>query len=343
MKGIIQNCLLLLGSYFLSGFIHGPHASTLTQIQKKGFLSCGVSQGLAGFSVPNKDKIWSGFDVDVCKAIASAIFKTSKNKVKFIPLSAKERFTALQSGEIDVLSRNTTLTMSRDTRLGLNFGPIVYYDGQGFLINKEHNISSAKELNGATVCCNAGTTTELNIADFFKKHNLNYRLLTFEKTDETLSAYEAKRCDVYSTDLSGIAAQKLRLSKPQDHASLQEIISKEPFAPVVRQGDPQWANIIRWTIYALIWAEENNIDSKNINNVAKKNLSPVIQRFLGTQGNLGKNIGLDKRWAYFIIKQVGNYGEIFNRNLGDDSPLKLSRGLNQIWEKGGLLYSPPFR
>lgn len=316
-------------------------SSLLAQVQARGYLKCGVSQGLPGFSSPDDKGNWQGIDVDLCRAVASATLGDA-NKVKFTPLSAKERFTALQSGEIDVLSRNTSWTFTRDTSLGIDFTGILYYDGQGFMVSKEAGVNSVKQLSGAVVCTNTGTTTELNLADYFKAHNIQYEVVTFENTDETLAAYEAGRCDVYTTDASGLAAQRLKLSEPDKHIVLPEIISKEPLAPAVRQGDDQWANIVRWSLNAMINAEELGVDSSNVDNM-RKSKDPNIQRLLGVQKGFGDRIGLKDDCFYQVIKQVGNYGEIFDKNLGHKSPLKIERGYNALWTQGGLMYAPPVR
>ncbi|MEL6372830.1 MAG: amino acid ABC transporter substrate-binding protein [Pseudomonadota bacterium] len=317
------------------------HAATLDDVKKAGLLKCGVSQGLPGFSNAGSDTKWSGIDVDLCKAVAAAIFGDA-SKVKYVPLSAKERFTALQSGEVDLLSRNTTWTMSRDSKLGLDFRAVNYYDGQGFMVPKKLGVKSAKELDGAAVCTNTGTTTELNVADFFRANGMKYKVVAFEKADEVVAAYDAGRCDVYTTDRSGLAAQRLKLSNPADHVVLPEIISKEPLGPAVRQGDSQWLDIVTWAHYAMVNAEEMGVTSANVDKM-KASKDPAIQRLLGTTGEFGPNIGLPKEWAYNIIKMVGNYGESYERNVGPSTPLKLERGTNALWTKGGLQYAPPIR
>ena len=317
------------------------HAKTLSNISKKGFIQCGVSQGLPGFSTPDKQGKWQGIDVDFCRALAAAILKDSK-KVRFTPLSAKERFTALQSGEVDLLSRNTTWTLVRDTKLGLDFAGVIYYDGQGFMVRKTLGVKSAKELDGATVCVNIGTTTELNVGDFFRKHGMKYKLVSYEKDDEVIAAYDSGRCDTYTTDQSGLYANRIKLKKPSDHMILPEIISKEPLGPVIRHGDDQWADIVRWTLYALIEAEELGVTSKNVAQM-KKSKNPHIRRLLGVEGGMGKNLGLNNDWVVNMIESVGNYQEIFDRNLGPASPLKIARGQNALWNQGGLLYPMPVR
>jgi general L-amino acid transport system substrate-binding protein len=316
-------------------------AGTLDNVVKKGFVQCGVGQGLAGFSNPDAKNNWTGIDVDVCRAVAAAVLGDA-GKVKFTPLSAKERFTALQSGEVDLLSRNTTWTLVRDTALGLDFAGVTYYDGQGFMVRKKSNIKSAKELDGATVCVNTGTTTELNVADYFRTNNLKYKLVAYEKDDEVVAAYDQGRCDVYTTDNSGLHAQKLKLKNPDEHVILPEIISKEPLGPAVRHGDNQWGDVVRWSLFAMLEGEEYGVNQKNVDEM-KKSPSPNVRRLLGIEGDMGKSLGLRNEWAYDILKQVGNYGEIFDRNLGAGSPLKIARGQNALWKDGGLQYAMPVR
>jgi general L-amino acid transport system substrate-binding protein len=315
---------------------------TLTQVIQRGYLICGVSQGLAGFSTVDDQGQWQGLDVDFCRAVAAATLGDAR-KVKFVPLSAKQRFTALQSGDIDLLSRNTTWTFLRDASLGLNFIGVIYYDSQGFIVKKSAKVNQAKALDGAIICTNAGTTSELNLTDFFKEYNIPFQVLTFEKTDEALAAYEMGRCDAYSTDLSGLAAQLLKLTNPSNHLILPDHISKEPFSPVVRQGDDHWSEIVRWTLFALINAEEMHLTQQNVRFEYKNNKHFNIERILGKQANFASKIGLQNDWIYQVIVQVGNYGDIFERNLGKMSPLKIERGMNALWDQGGLLYAPPFR
>lgn len=316
-------------------------AATLDDVKAKGFVQCGVSQGLPGFSNPDSAGAWTGMDVDLCRGVAAAVFGDA-TAVKFTPLSAKERFTALQSGEIDILSRNTTWTMSRDTQLGLNFAGVNYYDGQGFMIRTQMGINSALELSGASICTNTGTTTELNVADYFRANNMEYELVAFEKSDEVVAAYDAGRCDVYTTDQSGLYAQRLKLTNPGEHKVLPEIISKEPLGPVVRQGDDQWFNIVKWVHFATLNAEELGITMANADEMMNGE-NPEAKRLLGTEGEFGTAIGLDAAWAANVIKAIGNYGEIFDRNVGPDTPLAISRGVNALWSKGGLQYAPPIR
>lgn len=319
----------------------GASAATLDDVKAKGFVQCGVSQGLPGFSNPDDAGNWTGIDVDLCRAVAAAVFGDA-SQVKFTPLSAKERFTALQSGEVDILSRNTTWTATRDTTLGLNFAGVNYYDGQGFMVRKDLNVKSALELSGASVCTNTGTTTELNVADYFRSNKLEYEIVAFEKADEVVAAYDAGRCDVYTTDQSGLYAQRLKLTNPGDHVVLPEIISKEPLGPVVRQGDDQWFNLVKWTHFAMVNAEELGITSANVDEM-KGSDNPAAKRVLGSEGAFGEALGVSNDWAYNIIKQVGNYSETFERNVGPDTPLAISRGVNDLWSRGGLQYAPPIR
>jgi general L-amino acid transport system substrate-binding protein len=314
---------------------------TLQGIKDRGSLSCGVSQGLPGFSAPDDKGNWMGLDVDVCRALAAAIFN-DPSKVKFVPLSAKDRFTALQSGEIDVLSRNSTWTLSRDTSLGLNYTGISYYDGQGFMIRKSLKVNSALELNSASICVQTGTTNEQNVSDYFKGNNMKYELIAFGTADETVKAYESGRCDVFTSDVSQLYAERLKLAAPNDHAVLPEVISKEPLGPVVRHGDDQWFDIVRWTLFAMINAEEYAVTQKNVDEMAKSS-KPELKRIFGTDGNLGEQLGLTKDWVTRIIKATGNYGESFDRNVGAGSKLGIARGLNKLWNQGGLQYAPPIR
>ncbi|MCK1517190.1 amino acid ABC transporter substrate-binding protein [Bradyrhizobium sp. 190] len=316
-------------------------AQTLKTVKDRGMLSCGVSQGLPGFSSPDDKGNWTGLDVDICRAIAAAIFNDA-SKIKFVPLSAKDRFTALQSGEIDVLSRNTTWTLSRDTSLGANFTGVTYYDGQGFMVKKALKVNSALELNSASVCVQQGTTTEQNLADYFKGNNMKYEVIAFGTNDETVKAYESGRCDVFTTDVSGLYADRLKLANPADHVVLPEVISKEPLGPMVRHGDDQWFDIVKWTLYGMITAEELGITQKNVDELAKSD-KPEMKRVFGTDGNLGEQLGLTKDWVSRIVKSVGNYGESFERNVGTGSKLGIARGINNLWSKGGIQYAPPIR
>ena len=319
----------------------GASAQTLKTVKDRGVLNCGANGTLAGFGLPDAQGNWTGLDVDICRAVAAAIFNDT-TKVKFVPLSAKDRFTALQSGEVDVLVRNTTWTSSRDTSLGLNFTGVDYYDGQGFMVRKSLKVNSALELNGASVCVQQGTTTELNLADFFRAHKMTLKSVTFATANEAVKAYDAGRCDAYTTDASGLYAERLRLANSSDHIVLPEIISKEPLGPAVRHGDDQWFDIVKWTLFAMLNAEELNITQKNVDEMLKS-ANPEIKRFVGTEGNYGEQLGLTKDWAVRIIKLVGNYGESFERNVGQGSPLKIERGLNKLWNQGGIQYAPPIR
>ena len=316
-------------------------SKTLKNTQKKGFVRCGVSQGLPGFSNADAAGNWTGVDVDVCRAVAAAVLGDA-NKVKFTPLSAKERFTALTSGEIDILSRNTTWTLSRDADIGLTFVGVNFYDGQGFMVRKSSGITSTNGFkNGISVCTNTGTTTELNMRDFFNSRGISYEPVAFEKADEVVAAYDSGRCDTYTTDKSGLAAQRTKMTNPDDHVVLPETISKEPLGPVVRQGDAVWEDIVRWSLNVMIEAEEYGINSANAD-MMKTSENPQIKRLVGSEGELGAAFGLDNDWSLRIIKQVGNYGESYKRNIADTGILP-DRGPNQIWTKGGLLYVPPAR
>ncbi len=319
----------------------GAVAQTLKTVKDRGMLNCGANGTLAGFGLPDAQGKWTGLDVDFCRAVAAAVLG-DPNKVKFVPLSAKDRFTALQSGEVDVLVRNTTWTSSRDTSLGLNFVGVNYYDGQGFMVRTALKVNSALELNGASVCVQQGTTTELNLADFFRAHNIQLKSVTFATANEAVKAYDAGRCDAYTTDASGRYAERLRLTNANDHIILPEIISKEPLGPAVRHGDDQWFDVVKWTLFAMINAEELGVTSKNVDEMLKST-NPDVKRLLGTEGNYGEQLGLSKDWAVHIVKAVGNYGESFERNVGTGSPLKIDRGLNKLWSKGGIQYAPPVR
>lgn len=317
-------------------------AATLEDVKAKGFVQCGANaSGLAGFATTNDQGEWTGFDVDYCRAYAAAIFGDA-TKVKFTPLNAKERFTALQSGSVDVLVRNTTWTMSRDTQLGLNFTGVNYYDGQGFMVRKSLGITSALELSGASVCVQTGTTTELNLSDYFRANDMDLNAVVFESANEAIQAYDAGRCDTFTTDASGLYAERLKLTNPDDHMILPEVISKEPLGPVVRQGDDAWFNIIKWVNNALVNAEELGVTQANVDEM-KNSDNPEIKRLLGTEGAYGEAIGLSNDWAAEAVKGVGNYGEIFDRNIGPSTPLAIERGINALWTNGGLQYGIPVR
>ncbi len=332
-----------LGAAIVGMGAQAAGATTLEDVKAKDFIQCGVSQGLPGFSNSDAQGNWSGLDVDYCRGIAAAIFGDA-TKAKFTPLSSKDRFPALQSGEVDVLTRNTTWTISRDTSLGFNFRSVNYYDGQGFMVKKSLGVSSALELSGAAVCVQTGTTTELNVADFFKANNMEYKPVVFEKEADATGAYDAGRCDVYTTDQSGLYAIRLNLKNPDENMVLPEVISKEPLGPAVRQGDDQWLDIVSWVHYAMVNAEEAGITSANVDDIRASG-SPDIKRMLGSEEGtkIGADLGLDNDWAYNVIKNVGNYGEVFARNIGPETPIKIERGINALWTKGGLQYGPPIR
>ena len=317
-------------------------AGTLDDVKNRGSLICGVTTGLAGFAAPDDKGEWAGFDVDVCRAVAAGVFGDA-TKVKFVPTTGKSRFPALQSGEVDMLARNTTWTFDRDVKLGFEFCGINFYDGQGFMVRKDLGVKSAFELDGATVCVGTGSTTELNLGDFFRANNMNYTPVVFEKADEIRAGYEAGRCDVYTTDRSGLAAQRSQMSNPDDHMVLPEVISKEPLGPLVRHGDHQWGDVVRWAFNVMVIAEEKGITSANVDEIKSSTNEPETRRLLGLEGEYGARLGLSNEWAYNIIKQVGNYGESYERNVGPSTPVQLARGVNALWTKGGLIYSPPFR
>jgi general L-amino acid transport system substrate-binding protein len=334
---------VLAGAGVVVAFAGSAQAGpTLDKVKQAGQISCGVQTGLAGFAAPDSQGRYAGLNVDICKALSAAIFGVV-DKVKYVPLTAQQRFTALQSGEVDLLSNNTTDTLQRDTALGLNFAPVVFYDGQGFMVPKKLGVKSAKELNGSTICVGQGTTSELNVADYFRSNKMEYKPVVIEKIDEIEAAFYSGRCDVYTGDASGLNANRLsRAPNPDDYVILPERISKEPLAPVVRHGDDEWNDIVRWVVYALFEAEEKGITSKNVDDMLKSD-DPNIKRMLGVTPGAGKALGLDEKWAYNAIKLVGNYGEIFDRNLGKDTELKFERGLNNLWTRGGLIYAMPIR
>ena len=320
----------------------GPaSAQTLNNVKQRGSLICGVSQGIPGFSSPDDKGNWTGIDVDFCRAIAAGVLNDA-TKVQFRGLSTKDRFTALQSGEVDVLSRNSTWTLSRDASLGLNFTAVIYYDGQGFMVHKGLKVNSALELNGASICTQTGTTTELNLADYFRANKMKYEVVAFATIDETVQAYDGGRCDAFTTDASQLYAVRLKLSNPGDNVVLPEIVSKEPLAPAVRRGDDQWFELVKWTLFAMLNAEELGVASKNVDEMVKSD-KPDVRRLLGVEGNFGEQLGLSNDWVVRIVKLVGNYGEIFDRNVGAGSKLGIARGLNNLWTKGGIQYAPPVR
>ena len=317
-------------------------ASTLEDVRERGAVICGVTQGVPGFSNPDDAGNWTGFDVDICRAVAAAVLDDA-DAVRFVPLSNTERFTALQSGEVDILSRTTTRTLNRDTALGLNFAPVVFYDGQGFMVRESLGVASALDLDGASVCVSAGSTTELNLADYFSANDMSYSPVRFDRADEVLAAYDAGRCDVYTSDLSGLAARRLVMENPAEHVMLPETISKEPLAPVVRHGDDQWFDIVTWTVYALIGAEEMGVTSENMAEMAETG-SPDIRRLLGAgDDNMGAWMDLENDWSAKAIAAVGNYGELWERHLGMNTPLELERGLNELYTNGGIQYAMPIK
>ena len=335
---------LLAGTAAALALNLGPATAgeTLDAIKAKGFVQCGVSTGLAGFSNPDDAGNWTGLDVDVCRGVAAALFGDAE-AVKYTPLTAKERFTALQSGEVDVLSRNTTWTLTRDSSLGLDFTGVTYYDGQGFMVPSSLGVTSALELDGASVCVQTGTTTELNLADYFRANNMSFTPVVFERPDEIRAAYEQGRCDVYTTDQSGLYAQRVGLSNAAEHVVLPEVISKEPLGPVVRHGDNEWADVVRWTLYAMVEAEEFGVTSENVADMQANSTNPGIRRLLGAEGQMGQNLGLPADFGHQVVAQVGNYGEIFEKNIGQSTPLQIQRGLNALWRDGGLQYAMPVR
>lgn len=328
----------MVAGFIAAGTAHA--GATFDAVKKKGFVQCGVNVGLPGFSVADEKGVWKGIDVDVCRAIAAAVFGDA-SKVKFTPLTAKERFTALQSGEVDVLSRNTTWTVTREGGQGIVFTGITYIDGQGFLVNRKLGVQSALKLDGATVCVGSGTTTELNLADYFALHKMKFKAVVYDTSDETAKGFAAGRCDVLTSDQSQLYAIRIKLADPASAVVLPEVISKEPLGPAVRQGDQEWFNIVRWTLFAMLDAEELGVSSANVDQM-KQSKNPDIRRLLGVEV-IKHGLGLPDDWAYKIVKQVGNYGEMFERNVGSGSPLKISRGQNALWTKGGLQYAPPIR
>ena len=338
MKKLLKSSLVAIA---IIGMSMSANAGTLEKVQKDDVLQCGMSTGFAGFAEMGNDKVWRGFDIDLCRAVAAAVLGDA-NKLNNHSLTSTERFIALQSGEIDMLARSTTWTFTRDVSLGLNFAGVNYYDGQGFLVAKSLGINDVKGLNGATFCLQTGNTTELNLADYFQQHNMKYKSVLFDTDAQVIAGFKAGRCDVVTTDQSGLYSKLTKLDRSK-YKILPNIISKEPLGPVVRQGDDVWFNIVKWSLNAMITAEELGVTSKNAADLAKNSKNPEIQRLLGVTGHFGKMLGLDNKWAYNIITQVGNYGESFERNLGVNTPLGIKRGVNALWNNGGILYSPPFR
>ena len=334
---------VFFGTLAAAGALAGiASADTMADIKARGELICGTNTGLTGFAAPDASGVYQGFDVAVCKAIAAAVLGDA-TKVRYVPTTGETRFTALASGEVDLLVRNSTWTFSRDTDLKFDFVAVNYYDGQGFMVKKDLGVSSAKELDGATVCIQTGTTTELNLADFFKANNISYTPVTVADDSEAQRQYVAGACDAYTTDASGLAASRATLPDAENHIILPEIISKEPLGPVVRHGDNNWGDVVRWTFYALVAAEELGITSANVNEIGASTVNPEIKRILGTEGDMGAMLGLDAEWAKRAIAANGNYGEIFAANIGESTPIGLARGLNAQWTQGGLMYAPPFR
>ncbi|SEO11281.1 L-glutamine-binding protein /L-glutamate-binding protein /L-aspartate-binding protein /L-asparagine-binding protein [Paracoccus alcaliphilus] len=338
-----MNHSVFLGTAIAASLVAGMGmADTLDDVKARGELNCGVNTGLVGFSAPDANGNWTGFDVAICKAVAAAVLGDA-TKVKFVPTTGQTRFTALSSGEVDLLARNSTWSFSRDTDLRLDFVGVNYYDGQGFMVRKDLGVTSAKELEGATICIQTGTTTELNLADYFKSNNMDYQPVSIDSNAEGEQQYMAGACDAYTTDASGLAATRAAFADPENHIILPEIISKEPLGPAVRHGDNNWGDVVRWTLYALIAAEEYGVTSKNIEELTKSSQNPEVQRLLGVTDNLGAMIGLDAEWAKRAILAGGNYGEIFAANIGEQTPIGLARGLNAQWTQGGLMYAMPFR
>jgi general L-amino acid transport system substrate-binding protein len=338
MKQLVQALLAAVVAFSIAGT---AGAATLDTVKQRGALNCGANGQLPGFGLPDSQGNWTGLDVDFCRAIAAAVFNDA-TKVKFTALTATNRFVALQTGDIDVLARNTTWTLSRDTQFGLNATGVNYYDGQGFIIRKTLKVNSALELNDAAICVQQGTTTELNLADYFRANRMRLKTVTFASLDEAVKAYETSRCDAFTTDASGLYSVRLKLAKADDHVVLPEIISKEPLGPFVRQGDVQWFDIVKWVHFAMLNAEELNVTKANVDEQLKSD-NPEVKRLLGVENNFGEQLGLTKDWVYRIVKLVGNYGEVFERNVGQGSPLKIARGLNALWSKGGVQYAPPIR
>ncbi|MCG7199299.1 amino acid ABC transporter substrate-binding protein [Marinobacter pelagius] len=338
VRSIAAGAALVIGTFASSQALA---ASTLDTVKNRGHLQCGVTNGLPGFSQPDENGNWTGIDVDTCRAVAAAVLGDGK-AVEFTPLTAKERFTALQSGEIDMLSRNTTWTLTRDASLGLNFAGVNYYDGQGFLINKGIGVDDASQLSGATICIQSGTTTELNLSDYFRAKGMEFKPIVFDTSEQTVQGFSAGRCDVLTSDRSQLAALRSKLADPSSAKILPNTISKEPLGPVVRQGDDQWFNIVKWVLSVQINAEELGVTQANVDDMLKSD-NPNIQRLLGTDGDMGAKLGLQHDFGYEVIKHVGNYGEMYDRNVGPDTPLGLDRGLNALWTEGGIMYAPPVR
>lgn len=336
-----MNRLLAAAMLFL-GLTGSLHAATLDEVKARGTLNCGVNPNLQGFAAKAADGTWSGFDVDFCRALAAAVLGDPA-KVSYVPLNAQQRFDGLTSGAVDLLARNTTWTMERETKLPLRFAGISYHDGQGFIVKKLLGVTSALNLSGAAICFQTGTTNEPNVEDFFREKEMSFQPLRFDNLDGLIKAFDEGKCDTFTTDVSVLYAVRLRLSEPDDAMVLQDVISKEPLGPVIRQGDEQWFNIVRWTLFALINAEELEVTAAGVDQLKATSKRADIRRLLGVEGTFGADMGLDADWAVRAIKAVGNYGEIFERNLGEQTPLQISRGINALWNAGGLLYAPPVR
>ncbi|MBU2935114.1 MULTISPECIES: amino acid ABC transporter substrate-binding protein [Pacificibacter] len=341
-KSVFMGTLAAAGLVATGAMAQDAGSSTLAAVKDHGALKCGVNPGTPGFAAPDASGVWKGFDVDLCRAVAAAIFGDPE-KVEYTPLTSAVRFTALSSGEVDMLARNTTWTFSRDVDLKAEFTGVNYYDGQGFMIPKDLGVSSAKELEGATVCIETGTTTELNLADYFRTNGMDYEPVPVESFTEAQNQFLAGACDVYTTDASALAASRASFENPSDYVVLPEIISKEPLGPLVRHGDSEWGDVVRWTLNAMVSAEELGVTSENATEMAAGTDNPEINRLLGVEGELGAMLGLPNEWAFNVITMVGNYGETFEANIGESTPVGLARGLNALWTEGGLIYSPPFR
>lgn len=337
-----KTLLSLSAAALCVGMASSASAATLDEVQERGELRCGVNVGLSGFSSPDQDGTWQGLDVETCRGIAAAIFDDPE-AVSFTPLTAKERFTALQSGEIDVLSRNTTWTATRDNSLGLNFTATTFYDGQGFMVAKDLGVESPDEFDGASICIQSGTTHELNLADYFPSRGIEIRTVTFDTPDQTAQGFASGRCDILTSDTSQLSALRLQLPEPESVEILETLISKEPLGPVVRQGDDQWLDIVKWSIFAMVNAEELGVNSDNVDDMQADPPNPQVARLLGVDGDYGEQLGLENDWAYNLISHVGNYGEVFASTVGEDSPMQISRGVNALWNEGGILYAPPVR
>ncbi|MDT8879289.1 amino acid ABC transporter substrate-binding protein [Halomonas saccharevitans] len=342
MRNNNKTLLSLSAAALCVGMVSSASAATLDEVKERGELRCGVNVGLSGFSSPDEDGTWQGLDVETCRGIAAAIFGDPE-AVSFTPLTAKERFTALQSGEIDVLSRNTTWTATRDNSLGLNFTATTFYDGQGFMVAKDLGLEGPKQFDGASICIQSGTTHELNLADYFPSRGIDIQTVTFDTPDQTAQGFASGRCDILTSDTSQLSALRLQLPEPGSVEILETLISKEPLGPVVRQGDDQWLDIVKWSIFAMVNAEELGVNSDNVDEMKATPPNPQVARLLGVDGDYGEQMGLENDWAYQLISHVGNYHEVFASTVGEDSPMQISRGVNALWNEGGILYAPPVR